>query len=131
MKPHLEFIYTTADGKYAYKTSDDGMIFQGDTYAATLSLWNAAQRFAMDARMLKGQPCMMLDFYNSRGDIKNTIFLSLQGYQDLTGKKALTRAEYKALDKRYWARVNAEVIERRRKELSKLSKSPSRKRKPT
>lgn len=55
----------------------------------------------------------LLDYHNAKGDLSDTIGLDAAGFQAVTGQKAKSEAEYRAIDAEYWreARKEAAVIE--------------------
>ena len=88
-----------------YKTGV-GAIFDtnADTYAAFL----AAKPLDVGLK----DPVFLLDYYNRKGELADTIGLSPEGFEQVTGEKALTEEQYCEIDRRYWddaraARSNA------------------------
>ncbi len=86
-------------GQSALKTGI-GAVFEtnAETYAAFLS----AKRLNVGLK----SATYLLDYYNRKGDLSGTIGLDTKGYERISGEKAKTEAEYKAIDDAFWRDVS-------------------------
>jgi hypothetical protein len=51
----------------------------------------------------KERATFLLDYYNAKGDLCETIFLDDAGFGAITGEPVKTEAEYCRIDEKYWA----------------------------
>ena len=93
MESRMEMIYV--GNNTCYKTGV-GAIF--DTNAETYAAFRSAKR--LDVGMQDA--VFLLDYYNRKGDLAGTIGLLPEGYEQITGEKALTEAQYRDIDRKYW-----------------------------
>lgn len=96
MQSRMEMIYVGNDT--GYKTGV-GAIF--DTNAETYAAFKSAK--CLDVGMKDA--VFLLDYYNRKGDLADTIGLSPEGYERITGEKALSEAQYREIDQRFWDEV--------------------------
>ena len=97
----MEMIFVDDQGR-AYKTGIGAM---GKTDDETLQLFGSAK--ALEDRG-SGEG-FLLDLLNDSGEVVDTIPLSSTGFEQITGEKAKSAAEYREFDKAFWAGVKAEV----------------------
>lgn len=100
MESRMEMIYVGNDT--GYKTGV-GAIF--DTNAETYAAFRSAKRLDVGTK----DAVFLLDYYNRKGDLADTIGLSASGYERITGEKALTEAQYREIDTKHWDDVRSNV----------------------
>lgn len=99
MTSRMEMIYIDSDG-HARKTGV-GAIF--DTNAETLAAFRSAKPHDVGTERAE----FLLDYYNRKGDLTDTIGITRSVYERITGEQAKSDAEYRALDAEYWASQQA------------------------
>lgn len=70
-----------------------------DTDGATWAAFKRHRRHAVPYDKAR----FLLDYYNGKGDLSDTIALDVAGFEAITGKKARSEAEYRQIDADYWA----------------------------
>lgn len=60
----------------------------------------------------------LLDYYNRKGDLADTICLDVAGFESITNEKAKTNAEYVQIDEDYWAQARRDHDARKRARAS-------------
>lgn len=50
----------------------------------------------------------LLDYYNAKGDLADTIRLDAAGFSRITNEPVLTDAQYRQIDADYWAKARTE-----------------------
>jgi len=93
----MEMIFIDSDN-HARKTGV-GAIF--DTPELTWAAFRSAKRIAVPMDRAE----FLLDYYNRRDDLSDTIPLSRSGFEYITGQRALTDADYRRIDAEHWART--------------------------
>jgi len=91
---YMEMIFIDSDDQ-ALKT---GVGAAMDTAAATWAAFRSYRRFAVD----KDSATFLLDYYNKRGDLADTICLDDDGFVAITGERPKDEAQYRAVDDQYW-----------------------------
>lgn len=91
----MEMIYI--DSTDQGRQTGVGAVF--DTPAETWRAFNSARRLAVPS----DKATFLLDYYNRKGELANTICLSRSGFEKITGEKAKSDAAYRKLDRKYWA----------------------------
>lgn len=86
-----------------YIDDDDGARQTGigasmETNAET---WAAFNRYRA-AEVPKGHARFLLDYYNVKGDLADTIRLDATAFEAVTGEKVKTDTEYRQIDEKYW-----------------------------
>ena len=94
MRSYAEIIYIDSDDQ-ARKTD---MEHVGETNAATWADFRDLRRFAVD----KASARFLLDYYNAKGDLADTIFIDVGGFVAITGSQPKSDAAYRAIDRQYW-----------------------------
>lgn len=100
MTSRMEMIFIDSDG-HARKTGVGAIM---DTPADTWRAFLTAKRFDVGA-----DADFLLDYYNRKGDLADTIGLRRRDFERITGEKARTDAEYREIDRKYWADAMAEL----------------------
>jgi hypothetical protein len=101
MESRMEFVFV-GDGCQASKTGV-GCIMKSN--AATWRFFRMAKRFhAVDINTSD----FILDYYNSKGDLADSIGINRHGFRAITGEVPQERAYYEAFDKAYWNKVRSE-----------------------
>lgn len=97
----IEIIYIASDDN-ARKTD---MAHAGKSNAHTWATFKDFRRYAVDIKAAR----FLLDYYNAKGDLADTIPISTEGFTAITGQSPKSEAEYGEIDRRYWdaARSNA------------------------
>lgn len=98
---YIEAIYIDTDGQ-ARKTL---VGCECDTPADTWATFNAARAVAVPL----DRADFLLDYHNRKGDLADTIGVSREGFEEVTGERALSDAEYRAIDREFWDDVRAEM----------------------
>lgn len=93
----MEMIFIASDG-HALKT---GVGAAGKTNAETWAMFRNAKR----AEISKLRAQFLLDYYNAKGDLVDTILLDAAGYRLITGERVKTEAQYRKIDTAYWAKA--------------------------
>lgn len=105
MSSRMEMIFIDSED-LARKTNVGAMM---DTPAQTWAAFNAARRFAVEYK----DAAFLLDYYNKRGDLADTIPVSREGFEAITGERPLTEADYVRIDEEYWAQARADYEARK------------------
>lgn len=109
----MEMIYVASDG-YALKA---GVGAAMETNAMTWAAFNSYRHLEAPkdrALILKGRPLFLLDYYNAKGDLADTIRLDATGFEAISGEKIKAEAEYRKIDADYWAKARAEYDARKK-----------------
>ena len=101
---YMEMIYIDSDNA-ARKT---GVGCECETPAET---W-AAFRSAKALEVPINEASFLLDYHNRRGDLVDTIPLSRDGFEQITGERARSDAEYRTFDAEFWRGVKASLPKR-------------------
>src|SRR5258708_3496931 len=103
MISYMTMIYIDDDGDARWTCVCAAM----DTNAET---WRAFNRHRA-AEISKDHARFLLDYYNAKGDLTDTIWLDVTAFEAITGEKVKTDAEYRRIDDNYWrnARVAYEA----------------------
>lgn len=96
----MEMIYIDSD-RQARKTNVGAIM---DTPMETWLAFLSAKR--LDVGLEGGE--FLLDYYNRKGDLADTIALSRRSFERITGQKALTDAEYREIDRAFWSELSAQ-----------------------
>lgn len=97
IRSEMEMIYV-CKGPNAYKTGI-GAIF--DTNAATFDAFKSAKKIGVPLQDAE----FLLDYYNRRGELSDTVGLSRSGFEYITGEKAKSESEYAEVDREHWAKL--------------------------
>lgn len=92
---YMEMIYID-DSDNARQT---GVRAAFKTNAETWAQFQKCRVFAVS----KGNARFLLDYYNSRGDLGETILLDAFGFEYISNEKAKSDAKYRKTDSEYWA----------------------------
>jgi len=96
----MEMIYIDSDGD-ARKTNVGAAM---ESNAATWKAFNMARRF--DVGCKKAQ--FILDYYNRKGDLADTIGLDAAGFVAISGEHPKSEAEYRQIDEEFCAEARRE-----------------------
>lgn len=96
----MEMIYIASDG-HALKT---GIGAAGKTNTETWAMFRNAKR----AEVPKLRAQFLLDYYNAKGDLVDTILLDAAGYRLISGERVKTEAQYRKIDAAYWTKATKE-----------------------
>jgi hypothetical protein len=102
----MEMIYIDTD-RQARKTGV-GAVF--DTPSMTWQAFCSTRPHAVPIE----EADFILDYYNRKGDLSASIPISRASFERITGERALTDAEYRALDAQFWRDMRDEVSANRR-----------------
>jgi hypothetical protein len=98
----MEMIFV-GDGCPGAKTNVGAIM---DTNAETWRAFQAARKqCAVD--MQSPECAFILDFYNRRGDLAGSIGITRDGFRQITGEYAKSRAYYERIDREYWDKAKA------------------------
>lgn len=75
-----------------------GRSAEANTNAETRAAFNAYRHHDVPI----DQARFLLDYYNAKGDLADTIRLDEAGFRAITGQEPLTNAEYIKIDEEYW-----------------------------
>lgn len=100
MMSYMQMIYIDDDGDARQTKVGAAMATNALTWAAFNS-YRQLEVPSSNARFL-------LDYYNAKGDLGDTILLDAARYEAITGEKVKTDAEYRAIDAAYWAAAREE-----------------------
>lgn len=81
-----------------------------DSNKATWAAFNSYRHLEVE----RDQATFLLDYYNAKGDLSDTIRLDATGFSAVTGEKPKTEAAYHRIDANYWCRA-ARVAAKRAK----------------
>ena len=93
-RSRLEMIYI--DSEDAARKTNVGAVME--TNQETWHAFLSAKQLEVPAE--KAQ--FLLDYYNRKGDLADTICLDAAGFKQITGEPVLSEAEYVAIDGAYW-----------------------------
>ncbi len=99
MASRMEMIYI--DREEAARHTGVGAIM--DSPAETWAAFRSARRLEVPIN----EAVFLLDYYNRRGDLADTIALSAHGFTRITGEQPKTDEEYRAIDAAYWTSFKA------------------------
>ena len=94
MQSRMEMIYIDSDG-HARQTGV-GAIF--DSNAETFAAFRSAKPRDIGSERAE----FLLDYYNRRGDLSDTIGITRVDFERISGMRALSDAEYRAIDAAHW-----------------------------
>lgn len=97
MRSYMELIYIDSED-LAQQT---GLQRQASSDAETWAEFRSYRRFAVDIKQAR----FLLDYYNRKGDLSDTIPLSVRGFEVVTGQPAKTEAAYRKIDRDFWNEV--------------------------
>lgn len=106
MMSHMTMIYIDGNGD----ACQTGVGAAMETNAET---WAAFNRHRA-AEVPKGHARFLLDYYNAKGDLVDTIRLDATAFEAITGEKVKTDAEYQQIDDDYWAPTREKLAAHRR-----------------
>jgi hypothetical protein len=95
MQSRMEMIYIDSDNQA--RQTGIGAIFE--TNAETLAAFRSAKRCDVG----HARADFLLDYYNRRGDLSDTIGLTRADFERISGERVLSEAEYREIDAAYWA----------------------------
>lgn len=99
MDSHMEMIFIDSDG-HARKTGVGAIM---DTPEET---WrDFRSRKCLDVGCKDAD--FILDYYNRNGNLSDSIGIKRQDFEQITGEKALSEAEYREIDREYWEKAIA------------------------
>lgn len=101
MTSRMEMIYIDSDG-HARQTGI-GAIF--DSNADTFAAFRSAKPHDVGPERAE----FLLDYYNRKGDLTDTIGITRAVFERITGEQAKSDAEYRAIDAAYWASAQAHL----------------------
>ncbi len=91
---YMEMIFLDSDDA-ARKT---GVGCECETAAETWAKFRAARSLAVPI----SEAAFLLDYHNRKGDLADTIALSRDGFELITGERALSEDEYREFDRKFW-----------------------------
>jgi hypothetical protein len=97
---HMQMIYIDSDGD-ARQTNVGAA---AKTNAQTWATFNSHRRLAVPYDRAR----FLLDYYNAKGDLSDTIPLDATGFEAITNETAKTDAEYRKIDADYWVAARKE-----------------------
>lgn len=102
----MEMIYIDSDNQG--RKTGIGAIFEtpAETWAAFLS----AKRLAVPIEKAE----FILDYYNRKGDLADSIPLNRESYEFITRAKALSEAQYRDIDAAFWRDLRTELAAEKR-----------------
>lgn len=101
MQSRMETFYCGPGRKVLYKTGIGAIM---ESSADTWADFKSRRKLEVPAH----RATFLLDYYNRRGDLSDTIFLDDTGYAAITGEKVKTEAQYRKIDSDYWRKTKAE-----------------------
>lgn len=96
----MEMIYIDDSGD-ARKTDMERAC---ETAADTWAEFNSYRRFSVDIKQAK----FLLDYHNRKGDLADTIALDVGGFAAITGRRPLSDAAYRKIDRDFWNVVRSD-----------------------
>lgn len=93
----MEMIFIDSDD-LARKTNMGAAM---DTNAKTKAAFESYRQLGVD----KQKATFLLDLHDEHGDLIDTICLNNYGFEQITGEKPKTEAEYRRIDQEFWAAV--------------------------
>lgn len=60
----------------------------------------------------KDSATFLLDYYNSKGDLADAIFLDSEGFARISNEPVRSAAEYRKIDRFYWRKAQSEYRSR-------------------
>lgn len=100
-KSYMQMFYLTRDGHDCLQTGVGAMM---ETNALT---WAAFKSYRT-LEVSKSSARFMLDYYNAKGDLADTILLDAQGYSTIANELVLSEAAYRKIDRDYWEKAKAD-----------------------
>lgn len=105
MKSYMQVIYIDSDDQARHTNLRAAM----DTNAATWAAFNSYRTAAVDIK----RAVFLLDYYNAKGYLADTIALDAAGFRAITNEPVRTDAEYRKIDDDYWEAAMKENETRR------------------
>lgn len=99
MQSRMEMHYI--DSHDQARKTNVGAIF--DTNAETYAAFLSAKRLDVGGQKAD----FLLDYYNRRGDLSDTIGITRASFERITGQPVLSEAEYLKIDADFWRDVGA------------------------
>lgn len=75
-----------------------------ETDAQTWATFRSYRRLGVSFK----EAAFLLDYYNRKGDLADTIALSKESFRAITGERVRTEAEYRKIDDEYWDKARSE-----------------------
>lgn len=100
-RSRIEIVYIASDDN-ARKTD---MAHEGKSNAETWATFKSFRRYAADIKSAR----FLLDYYNAKGDLADTIPIGAEGFTAITGQRPKSEAEYGKIDDRYWDAARSEA----------------------
>jgi hypothetical protein len=97
----MEMIYIDSD-RQARKTGVGAIM---DTPEQTWSAFRSARRLEVPME----DAAFLLDYYNRKGDLSDTIAISREAYTRITGEPVLSEQEYREIDRAFWSDLRVEL----------------------
>lgn len=94
MQSQMKMIYL-GSGDHALQT---GLGAIGETNADTWRAFNRARNLAVPIE----RATFLLDYYNARGNLSDTIALDDDGFRRVTGERVRSATYYQRVDAEYW-----------------------------
>lgn len=94
MRSRMEMHFIDSHGQ-ARKTGVGAVM---DTDAETYAAFLSAKRLDVDGQKAD----FLLDYYNRRGDLSDTIGITCASFERITGRPVLSEAEYLKIDADFW-----------------------------
>jgi hypothetical protein len=105
MMSYMTMIYIDDDGDARQTGAGAAMETNAETWAA----FNRHRA----AGVPKGSARFLLDYYNAKGDLVDTILLDAAAFEAITGEKVKTDLEYRKIDEKYWSDARASYAAKR------------------
>lgn len=99
-KSYMQLIYIDSDDQACHTNLESA----AESNAATLAMFRKFR--PLDVGKEKAQ--FLLDYYNAKGDLADTICLDADGFTEITGLPPKSENEYRQIDTDFWNRVRAE-----------------------
>jgi hypothetical protein len=95
MMSYMETFYVGRDNDYLLKT---GVGAAMDSNAETWRKFRSYRRLEVSQQ----KATFLLDYYNAKGDLADTIFLDNTGFKAITGEPVRSKRDYERIDRKYW-----------------------------
>lgn len=100
MMSYMQMIYIDSDDN----ARQTGLGAAMGTNALTWAAFNSYRHLEVPESRAR----FLLDYYNAKGDLGDTILLDAAGFETISNEKIKTDAEYRTIDTDYWAAAREE-----------------------
>lgn len=99
---YVEVIYIDREDNACRKT---GLCYEWETPLATWAAFRAAKPHQID-----GDDCtFLLDYYNRKGDLADTICINDAAFREITGERVKSNQHYRDFDRDFWRKELADM----------------------